>query len=286
MTGHILLSTDLDRTLIPNGPQPESPAARPLFRAIGERPEVTLAYASGRDLALQLDAIERWRLPIPDFAVADVGTSIYRLREGERKPWKAWSDEICADWQGMTGSGLLHLLGEPEPLRLQQPERQKDFKLSYYAPAYPVPESALARMHGALAARGIDAALIWSVDETRNLGLLDVIPAGATKLHAIEFLIRSQRIDRRRSLFAGDSGNDLPVLCSDLPSVLVRNASEEVRKAAVQQAGALDHSDTLYLARGDFMGMNGNYAAGILEGLVHFLPETRYWLETARPDHE
>jgi hypothetical protein len=27
------------------------------------------------------------------------------------------------------------------------------------------------------------------------------------------------------------------------------------------------------------MGMNGNYSAGILEGIAHFLPQTRAWLE-------
>jgi hypothetical protein len=26
-------------------------------------------------------------------------------------------------------------------------------------------------------------------------------------------------------------------------------------------------------------GMNGNYSAGVLEGLVHFLPHMRKWLE-------
>jgi hypothetical protein len=30
----------------------------------------------------------------------------------------------------------------------------------------------------------------------------------------------------------------------------------------------------LYLPKGNFAGMNGNYAAGLMEGLAHFLPET------------
>ncbi|HEX23221.1 MAG TPA: haloacid dehalogenase, partial [Chromatiales bacterium] len=29
----------------------------------------------------------------------------------------------------------------------------------------------------------------------------------------------------------------------------------------------------------DFLGMNGNYAAGVLEGLVHFHPETPHWFK-------
>ncbi|MCI5126782.1 MAG: haloacid dehalogenase, partial [Candidatus Electrothrix sp. AR5] len=32
----LLVCTDLDRTLLPNGPQPESPGARPAFAALAE----------------------------------------------------------------------------------------------------------------------------------------------------------------------------------------------------------------------------------------------------------
>ena len=38
---NILLCSDLDRTLIPNGTQPESPQARPLLRSLAARPELT-----------------------------------------------------------------------------------------------------------------------------------------------------------------------------------------------------------------------------------------------------
>ena len=47
-----------------------------------------------------------------------------------------------------------------------------------------------------------------------------------------------------------------------------------------QIAVHLGHGDTLYLAHGGLAGMNGNYSAGILEGVAHFIPETRLWLET------
>ena len=38
----LLLCTDLDRTLIPNGREPESPEARPWFRRLAAEPEVAL----------------------------------------------------------------------------------------------------------------------------------------------------------------------------------------------------------------------------------------------------
>jgi hydroxymethylpyrimidine pyrophosphatase-like HAD family hydrolase len=75
MSRSILLCTDLDRTLLPNGLQAESPEARPLFRSVAAHPEVTIAYVSGRSLDLQREAIQRWSLPMPGYAIADVGTT-------------------------------------------------------------------------------------------------------------------------------------------------------------------------------------------------------------------
>jgi hypothetical protein len=80
------------------------------------------------------------------------------------------------------------------------------------------------------------------------------------------------------TVFAGDSGNDLPVLSSGLRAVLVANATDEVRDEARQLSAARGTGDTLYLAQGGFMGMNGNYSAGILEGVAHFLPQSRPWM--------
>lgn len=281
MNEPILLCTDLDRTLLPNGLQPESPEARPLFRAVTAHPEVVLAYASGRSQLLQQEAIQRYALPLPHFSIADVGTTIYRLTSGGWVPWQEWTQEIARDWPDARGADLAGLLGEPSALRLQEADRQSDFKLSYYAP----PDFDVAAFRVLLDERlaagglsGMAVAMVWSVDETRQLGLLDLVPARATKLHALEFLMSALGIARTRCLYSGDSGNDLGVLESGVPSVLVRNAREEVRREALRRAAELDNSAALYLARGGLKGMNGNYAAGILEGMVHFLPETGRWL--------
>jgi hypothetical protein len=75
------------------------------------------------------------------------------------------------------------------------------------------------------------------------------------------------------TLFAGDSGNDLEVLESAIPSVLVANGHPDVREQARRRAESLGHTDRLYEAGGGVAGLNGNYAAGILEGVAHFYPE-------------
>ena len=80
MPKHILICTDLDRTLLPNGRQPESPGARDHFARLVAHPEVTLAYVSGRHRELVEDAIRDYRLPLPDWVIGDVGTTIYQVR--------------------------------------------------------------------------------------------------------------------------------------------------------------------------------------------------------------
>jgi len=77
-----------------------------------------------------------------------------------------------------------------------------------------------------------------------------------------------------QTMFAGDSGNDLPALTSGLQAVLVKNARDDVRDKALQQVQAAGHSECLYLAQSGLLDMNGNFSAGVLEGLIHFLPQT------------
>jgi len=84
--------------------------------------------------------------------------------------------------------------------------------------------------------------------------------------------------DSLRTVFAGNSRNALDVLCSGLPTILVKNASSEVRQATIEKLKNEGLTERLYMARGNFMDMNGNYAAGVLEGMAHFFPEISSWL--------
>lgn len=279
MTHNILLCSDLDRTILPNGSQPESPEARPLLKKVAARSELTLAYVSGRHQALLAQAIDEYDLPLPDYAIGDVGTTIYDVRKSEWTAWDNWHDEIASDWQGYKQDDLQELFYDIESLDLQEPAKQNVFKLSYYAPADIEPSNLLKQMRHRLETEGIRASLIWSIDDVANTGLLDILPERATKLHAIEFLMQHKAFTRKQTVFAGDSGNDLPALTSGLQAVLVNNARDEVRNMALRQLQTTGQRDCLYLAEGGLLNMNGNYSAGVLEGLVHFLPHTLAWLQ-------
>jgi len=275
----ILICTDLDRTLLPNGIQPESPRARERFRHLAVHPEISIAYVTGRHRELVLAAINEYQLPLPDYVIGDVGTSIYSIESDQWQPWDSWQQEISASWHGLTHDALTALFADIELLRLQEPEKQNTFKLSYYAASSADTHALLDEMQQRLDHKQVATSLIWSVDETTDTGLLDILPAAATKRHAVEFLMSEQGYSLDNTLYAGDSGNDLPVLTSPIHSVLVANATNEVRQQAQQMATRQGTQDALYLAHGNLLGMNGNYSAGILEGCVHYMPEILAWID-------
>ena len=272
----MLLATDLDRTLLPNGKHPESPLARSRFRQFVARPEVKLAYVTGRHRELVMEAIADYALPQPHFVIADVGTSLYEIRGADWQSCDGWQQLLKSQWGDGHPAQLAALLEDIPGLRLQEAAKQSALKLSFYAAALCDPAELLTQVRERLAATGAHTGLIWSVDETTHTGLLDVLPAGAGKLAALEYLRQQLGIAMNQTVFAGDSGNDMEVLVSAIPSVLVANADDAVRAEAVQRSD----SKTLYLAQGGLAGMNGCYSAGILEGVIHFLPETHAWLDT------
>ncbi len=279
MSNSFMICSDLDRTILPNGPQKESSQARPLLRKLTEQPGMILAYVTGRDLNLLKQAIEEFDLPIPDYAIGDVGTTLYENVEGEWKVSEDWSREIAQDWNGWSHDQLVELLSDIRVLELQEEEKQNTFKVSYYADPYTDYKKLIQMIQERLQGKGIRASLIWSVDEQSETGLLDVLPENATKLHAVRFLIQKTGLPREKVVYSGDSGNDLPALTSELQAVLVKNARDEVRKEAVADSRKKGREDLLYVAQGDFLGMNGNYTAGVLEGAAHYLPEVRSLLE-------
>lgn len=274
----LLLCTDLDRTLIPNGREPESPEARSRFRRFVAQAGVTLAYVTGRHRALIEQAIADFDLPWPAYVIGDVGSSIQIVMVGADggavwNPLPGWMDELAQTWPGP--AALQALFADLADLRAQEAEKQTPFKLSYYVTLDLEADDLLARLRARLERAGIRANLIWSIDEAAAIGLLDVLPEQANKYHAVAFLMRALGCGERATVFAGDSGNDLEVLTSSIPSVLVANAHPDIRDQARRRAAECGLSERLYCAKGGWLGMNGNYAAGILEGVAHFRPDLR-----------
>jgi len=271
----LYLFTDLDRTLLPNGNQTESPASRSIFAKLAARPDVILTYVSGRSRELIQKAIDEFGIPEPDYAVGDVGTSIYNIGPDGWQMMTEWHHHINQGWSDPVDR-IARKMSDVDILSLQEPEKQSRFKLSYYVDQNLVAEGerlVLLR----LAELGVKTAIICSYDETAGIGFVDILPPNATKLHAVRFLMEYLHAGVNQTVYCGDSGNDLPVLTSDIQSVLVANAEEHVIKQAVDGAREKNCSDSLYIAAGVW-GLNGNYSAGIIEGVAHFDSTLRQWL--------
>jgi len=265
----LLLCTDLDRTLLPNGSQAETPGSRQKFCELVEQEHIRLVYVTGRHQHLVEQAINNFKIPIPDFVITDVGTRIFDLRSGEWQAWEQWEEAIDADWNGKNYVDLHKLLGDLPDLRMQEFSKQNKHKLSYYVPLKLKQQEISEEIQQRLVAAQVKTNQVWSIDEPASIGLLDILPASAGKLQSIEFLRKKLGHDTRDTLFSGDSGNDIPVLASKIPSILVGNAAEDVRKIAIDTAQNNSTQEFLYLAK-------NNYSAGIIEGLLHYHPEATH----------
>lgn len=266
----LLLCTDMDRTIIPNGRQPEHPKARSLFRRLCKLPEILLVYVTGRHLQLVKEAIAEYNLPEPEYAITDVGTKIYRRFDTNWYEMLPWIDQIAKDWQGKTHSHLKLALDDFSELVLQEDSKQSDYKLSYYLPLNADHEQILKQVDQQLKQLGVAASLIMSSDEPKQTGLLDILPLHATKLHAIKFLQQHLGYGLDETIFSGDSGNDLAVLGSSIRAILVANAEPEIKQQALSLAKKNGCMESIYLAEQENFPLGGNYTAGVLQGVVFY----------------
>ncbi len=260
MGKRLLLCTDMDRTVIPNGPQTEWAGARERMHALVEQEGVELAYVTGRDLALVEQAISEYALPVPHYAITDVGTHIHTVRGMDPSVDGAWQEKLAQEWQGLDREAMIHDLDPDQEWRYQEEAKQGRFKISFYTSAE---ESIGHRIKEKIAAAGWPAQAIWSVDEASGTGLLDVLPRCANKYLAISFLQERRGYAVDEVVFAGDSGNDVDALVSPLPAVLVGNATESIREEATRRARAAGVEKWLYCAQAP-------YADGVLEGVAHY----------------
>jgi len=168
-------------------------------------------------------------------------------------------------------------IGEMENLRLQEPDVQNEFKLSFYLDNFDNEKDAmLQHIKAAVGKTCTNADVIYSVDPLKKIGLIDVLPKIATKVAALEYLRKELNMPKEDVVYCGDSGNDLLPLTFGYSSILMKNARPAIKEKAVRITTEKNLSDFLYISEGKY-GLNGNYSSGILEGLVHFgiidLPE-------------
>ena len=114
-----------------------------------------------------------------------------------------------------------------------------------------------------------DEVVIYSFDSQDGKGLLDFLPASATKQTALEYVAGEFGAAKEEVVFCGDSGNDIFPLTAGFRGVLVRNADNQLVEN-VQKALNENPDLKAYFAKGGFRGLNGYYTSGVIEGACYY----------------
>lgn len=239
-----LVVSDLDGTMLGDDQATKAFIAWWRAQALGCR----LVYASGRFVPSVCDSIRTHDLPIPDAIIGGVGTEICETRTGRRLT--EWEQRWWPSWNR---GRILAALAESFDLELQPLELQSESKISYYLrDASP---HLLREIRLALVESKVAADLIYS--SRRDL---DIVPRGVNKGTAAAFLAASWRIPATQVVACGDSGNDLSLFERGFHGIVVANAQPELKQNVL---------------RGTYLAQN-RYAAGLVEGLEHFIRATCY----------
>ena len=132
---------------------------------------------------------------------------------------------------------------------MQDQEWQSPFKSSYYLEENA--EARLAEIHQRLAAAGLKAKVVYSVNK-----FLDLLPIRSGKGEAVRYVAEQYGVAPANVVTSGDSGNDLDMMRPELGfrSIAVGNAQQELK---AYRAASVYHAEA-------------PFAAGIREGLEAF----------------
>jgi sucrose-6F-phosphate phosphohydrolase len=264
----IILSTDLDRTLLPNGKE-KYDGTLPLFFDVVKEKKLMLVYVTGRNIKLFEEARSEFKIEIPDFMIGDVGTMIYKKEDDKLVLDIGWIEHLEKNVPNWDTAVIKNKLSVNFQIRLQDESRQNKYKLSYYLDDTQNEKEVLDFIENEIKIIGVDAHVVFSVDPLENVGLIDILPRIATKATALEFLRERFSLLKESIIFCGDSGNDMLALTNGYKSILVNNALDDIKKDALRINREKGYLDNLYISKG-VDRLNGNYSSGILEGLMHF----------------
>jgi len=258
-----MLATDLDGTLIPlNGNKQNKADLRTMTRALKNQ-SVALAFVTGRHIESVVSAIEEFSLPKPNWIICDVGSSIYQHNS-------IGTFELCHEYRvrlkEIAGfqmpESTIAKLDRIQGLRLQEQEKQSEFKLSFYTDGHVVNDKKR-EIANLLGTAEIPFKLIASVDPFNGDGLIDILPAGVSKAFALDWLVSFCSVSKDTVVFAGDSGNDYAAMTAGYQTIVVNNAEKALVQKVHDEHEKSGWTDRLYHAR-------SNATSGVWEGCLRF----------------
>jgi sucrose-6F-phosphate phosphohydrolase len=262
-----VLATDLDGTLIPLEGVEENVSDLQHLKAMLRRHHITIIFVTGRHIESVQEVINEKNLPAPKFIIADVGASIYRPAHGpptapcwEPMPqYQRILDQRMSPPQRRT---IKQIATTIKPLQLQEDEKQGRHKISFYVEASVLQDSSQS-LGKALDEAKLPTSIIASVDPFNGVGLIDVLPNEVSKSFALNWLIPFQGVAKHEVVFAGDSGNDYAAMVGGFNTIVVGNASEELKRRVSHQFQSRGDTKSVCFAR-------QHATSGVLEGIQLF----------------
>ncbi len=262
-----ILATDLDRTLLPNGSWEADGEAIERFNNLTREQGVLVVYVTGRNLQLTENAINEYGVRHPDVLVGDVGTTIRKYEKGGWAFDDGWIAHVKKASPRWDAAAIRDAVAGVDGIKEQEQEHLNQFKQSYYV-EHERNDEILKKINGLVKGK-YDEVIIYSFDSMDGKGLLDFLPNSATKQTALEYVAEEFETKKQEVVFCGDSGNDIFPLTAGFSGVLVRNADEQL-VANVKVAMSENPDLNAYFAKGGFMGLNGYYTSGVIEGAYHY----------------
>ena len=253
------LFTDLDGTLIPlEGNQQNVLDLAALTQFLKEH-QIGLVFITGRHFESAHQALEEYSLPKPEWIICDVGTTVFNGSESNWTLDQKYVSELADKTSGWESARLQADLQLPAGLRLQEPEKQGEFKISFYADAAQLSDlsqQCQQQLKLSKAPYGITS----SVDPFTGDGLIDFLPIGVDKAYAARWLANRLGTNYENEIvYAGDSGNDFAALTSGCRSILVGNAD----RSLANEIQSLKISDRVCFS-------DTPATSGVLEGMIRF----------------
>ncbi|MDH3393028.1 MAG: HAD-IIB family hydrolase [Desulfobulbaceae bacterium] len=233
-----MLVCDIDDTLVGD----EESTAALLAMIADNRDNLAWGVATGRCLQMTKDVLAENNIPLPDIVVCSVGTEIFY--GSSLLPDKGWQQHLSYQWKPRQ---IRQALSELDFLELQDPESQRQFKISYFMEDDP---ELLAEVHRSLQAQKLRYRLLFSRGQ-----FLDILPYRASKGKAVRHLSYKWGIPMPQIMVCGNCGNDEDMLRGDTAGVVVANHSPELE-------GLKGLRRTFFSSK--------EYAAGIIDGIGHY----------------
>lgn len=272
-----ILATDLDGTLIPLDGEMQNEIDLQKLKSALRQHEIEIIFVTGRHIESVQHAINEKGLPVPEFIIADVGSSIYRRQACQSdhdnsaappiwQPLPEYRQSLDAIMSEPQRAAIFETVSQFQEVTPQEDEKQGRHKISFYVDAEKL-KSVNDLICSSLEASKLPFSIISSVDPFNGDGLIDVLPPQVTKSFALKWLIDFKSLTHQDVVFAGDSGNDYAAMVGGFNTIVVGNAPKPLKEKVAQHFNQQNSNTKLITP-------SGRATSGVLQGVEAFLETT------------